>query len=189
MAEERARRCPQCGLVVYPRLAPAVIVLVERADGKALLARNARFPGGMYSCLAGFVEPGETLKDTVHRGDPGGGGDRNDVTCAISGANRGRSAFADDRFLREFDSGEVSPDGDEIADAGLVPTLDLPALPGEISIARALNRILAPAVSVDLGRYFRTPASSRQMHTRSRRQSVSTVVVVPGGCVVVVGGG
>jgi NAD+ diphosphatase len=138
MAEERARRCPQCGLVVYPRLAPAVIVLVERADGKALLARNARFPGGMYSCLAGFVEPGETLEDTVHR----------EIREEVGIEVRDLRYFGSQPwpfphslmigFFAQFDSGEVSPDGDEIADAGWFSPLDLPALPGEISIARAL---------------------------------------------------
>ncbi len=57
---ERARVCPSCGLLAYPRLAPAVIMLVERDDGRALLARNAMFPPGIFSCLSGFVEPGET---------------------------------------------------------------------------------------------------------------------------------
>jgi NAD+ diphosphatase len=64
---ERATRCPECGLLAYPRLAPAVIMLVERDDGHALLARNANFPSGMFSCLAGFVEPGETLEHAVRR--------------------------------------------------------------------------------------------------------------------------
>ena len=66
-AGERARRCPACGLLAFPRLAPAIIVLVEREDGRALLARGRTFPIPMYSCLAGFVEPGETLEEAVHR--------------------------------------------------------------------------------------------------------------------------
>src|SRR2546421_7372393 len=61
---ERARRCPACGLLAFPRLAPAAIVLVER-DGRALLARNKSFPVPMFSTIAGFVEPGETLESTV----------------------------------------------------------------------------------------------------------------------------
>ena len=65
---ERAVKCPECGLQAFPRLAPAVIMLVEReSDGRALLARNAMFPAGMFSCLAGFVEPGETLEQAVRR--------------------------------------------------------------------------------------------------------------------------
>jgi len=64
---ERARVCPECKLLAYPRLAPAVIMLLERDDGKALLARNKNFPAGMFSTLAGFVEPGETLEQAVRR--------------------------------------------------------------------------------------------------------------------------
>ena len=63
---ERAMRCPDCGLLSFPRLAPAVIVLVTRGE-EALLARGRNFPLPMYSCLAGFVEPGETLEEAVRR--------------------------------------------------------------------------------------------------------------------------
>jgi NAD+ diphosphatase len=63
---ERAKECPQCGFVSFPRISPAIIVLVER-DGKALLARSGRFKEGLFSTVAGFVEPGESLEDAVHR--------------------------------------------------------------------------------------------------------------------------
>ena len=63
----RAMRCPECGLTSFPRLSPAVIVLIERDDGRCLLGRNGLWDIPMYSTLAGFVEPGETLEDTVHR--------------------------------------------------------------------------------------------------------------------------
>lgn len=66
VAGERARRCPACGLLAFPRLAPAVIVLVER-DDRVLLGRGRGFPPRMFSCLAGFVEPGETLEEAVRR--------------------------------------------------------------------------------------------------------------------------
>ncbi|MEM7341089.1 MAG: NAD(+) diphosphatase [Actinomycetota bacterium] len=64
---DRARICPSCGLMSYPRLAPAVIVLVERDDGYVLLAWGRQFPGRFYSALAGFVEPGESLEECVVR--------------------------------------------------------------------------------------------------------------------------
>ena len=63
---ERARRCPSCGLLAFPRLAPAVITLVQR-DDEALLARGVTFGVPMYSCIAGFVEPGETFEEAVAR--------------------------------------------------------------------------------------------------------------------------
>ncbi len=64
---DRAQECPACGLQSFPRLTPAIITLVERDDGRALLAWGARFPGRFYSALAGFVEPGESLEECVAR--------------------------------------------------------------------------------------------------------------------------
>jgi len=63
---DRARECPDCGLIAYPRLSPSIIVLVTRGD-EMLLARNANWPAGFYSTLAGFVEPGESVEQTLHR--------------------------------------------------------------------------------------------------------------------------
>ncbi len=60
------RRCRKCGHELFPRTDPAVIVLVSRGD-RCLLARQARFPPGMYSVLAGFVEPAESLELAVRR--------------------------------------------------------------------------------------------------------------------------
>jgi NAD+ diphosphatase len=57
-----------CGAEHFPRTDPAVIMLVSRHDHQAcLLARQARWPRGMYSTLAGFVEPGESLEEAVTR--------------------------------------------------------------------------------------------------------------------------
>jgi NAD+ diphosphatase len=63
---ERAMGCPKCGLHCYPRLSPAVIMIVHRGD-EMLLAQGARFGMPMYSALAGFVEPGESLEAAVKR--------------------------------------------------------------------------------------------------------------------------
>ena len=138
LADERARQCPQCGLTVHPRLAPAVIVLVERADGRALLARNVSFPEPFYSCLAGFVEPGETLEGAVRR----------EVLEEVGIEVRDLRYFASQPwpfphslmigFFAEYASGDLCPDGHEIADASWFSTGALPKLPGDISIARAL---------------------------------------------------
>jgi NAD+ diphosphatase len=57
---------PQCGIQHFPRTDPAIIVLVSRGD-RALLGRKAEWPAGMYSTLAGFVEPGESLELAVAR--------------------------------------------------------------------------------------------------------------------------
>lgn len=61
------RRCPVDGSEHYPRTDPAVIVLVTDGRDRALLGRQARWPPGRFSTLAGFVEPGESLEQTVRR--------------------------------------------------------------------------------------------------------------------------
>jgi NAD+ diphosphatase len=60
------RRCPNCGATHHPRTDPVVIMLVSDED-RALLGRQARWPKGRYSALAGFVEPGESLEEAVAR--------------------------------------------------------------------------------------------------------------------------
>jgi NAD+ diphosphatase len=60
------RRCPSCGAMHHPRTDPVVIMLVTDGD-RALLGRQARWPPGRYSTLAGFVEPGESLEEAVAR--------------------------------------------------------------------------------------------------------------------------
>jgi NAD+ diphosphatase len=60
------RLCPNCGAEHFPRTDPVAIMLAVRGD-RCLLGRSARFPPGMYSCLAGFIEPGETIENAVRR--------------------------------------------------------------------------------------------------------------------------
>lgn len=62
------RECPSCGHTMFPRTDPVVIMLaVDPAGDRCLLGRSAHFPPGMYSCLAGFLEPGETIEEAVRR--------------------------------------------------------------------------------------------------------------------------
>jgi NAD+ diphosphatase len=60
------RSCDNCGAEHFPRVDPVTIMLVEK-DGELLLGRQPRFPPRMYSALAGFVEPGETIEEAVRR--------------------------------------------------------------------------------------------------------------------------
>jgi NAD+ diphosphatase len=60
------RRCPNCGAEHHPRTDPVVIMLIHDGD-RALLGRQASWPAGRYSALAGFVEPGESLEEAVAR--------------------------------------------------------------------------------------------------------------------------
>lgn len=63
---EDARTCPGCSQIYYPRLSPVVIMTVAKGN-QLLLARSPHFPEEMYSCLAGFIEPGETAEEAVAR--------------------------------------------------------------------------------------------------------------------------
>jgi len=64
--KEIARLCSQCGSVSYPRISPAIIVVVEK-EGQILLARHSYRNQDMYACVAGFLEHGETLEECVAR--------------------------------------------------------------------------------------------------------------------------
>ncbi len=65
-ASEVARQCAACGTVYYPRLSPAIITVVEKGD-KILLARHSYRNQDMFTCVAGFLEHGETLEECVAR--------------------------------------------------------------------------------------------------------------------------
>jgi len=134
---ERARRCPICGLLAFPRLAPAVIVLVER-DGAALLARNKNFPIPMYSTIAGFVEPGETLEAAVIR-------EVNEEVGIVIDDVRYQSSqpwpFPHSLmigFTATWRDGDIVCDGTEIAEADWFTPGNLPTIPPPLSIARRL---------------------------------------------------
>lgn len=134
---ERARRCPGCGLLAFPRLAPAVITLIER-DGEALLARGRTFPVPMFSCVAGFVEPGEDLEGAVHREV------REEVGVELAEVSYVASQpwpFPHSLmigFEATWASGDIVIDESEILDARWFRPDDLPMIPPPMSIARTL---------------------------------------------------
>jgi len=135
--EPLAKGCPNCGMAFYPRISPAAIVLVRRGD-EILLARSPQFPKGMYSALAGFVEPGETLEECVRR-------EVGEEVGIFLGEVR---YFASQPwpfpnslmvgFVAEYSGGELRPDPEEIEDAGWFRSDALPGLPPRPSIARAM---------------------------------------------------
>jgi NAD+ diphosphatase len=136
-AADRARFCPECGNTVYPVLAAAVIVAVEK-DGMLLMGRNVNFPPERYSVLAGFVEPGETLEDAARREV------YEESRVVIKNVRYFGSQpwpFPNSMmfgFNADWESGEPTPDGQEIADVRWFEPASLPNLPPSISISRKL---------------------------------------------------
>ncbi|HYG56183.1 MAG TPA: NAD(+) diphosphatase [Burkholderiales bacterium] len=135
--EERVRVCPACKLSAYPRVAPAVMALIKR-HSEILLARSPHFPTGMYSALAGFVEPGESLEQCLAR----------EVEEEVGVRIRNTRYFASQSwpfphslmiaFVCDYAGGEIRPQEGEIEDAKWFEVLQLPKLPSKISIARRL---------------------------------------------------
>lgn len=135
-ALERSRVCPSCGLAHFPRLAPAVIVLVERADGRALLAWGRQFPSRLFSTLAGFVEAGESLEETVQREV------KEEVGIDVANIRYFGSQpwpFPHSLmvgFTADYAGGEIVVQPDEIREADWFSHDDLPPVPrGTMSIA------------------------------------------------------
>jgi NAD+ diphosphatase len=135
---ERAKLCPQCGLLSFPRLSPAVIMLIQRGD-ELLLARNRAFAEGFFSVLAGFVEPGESLEEAVAREV------REEVGLEVTDIRYFGSQpwpFPHSLmigFTAQYAGGEIRLQADEIVEAQWYSRRgELPRLPGKLSIARRL---------------------------------------------------
>jgi NAD+ diphosphatase len=134
---ERAKECSQCGLLHFPRLAPAIIVLIERGN-QLLLARSRYFPPKMYSVLAGFVEPAESLEEAVVREI------KEEVGIEITDIRYFGSQpwpFPHSlmiAFTAKYAGGEISLEDSEIEEAGWFTADTLPLIPEKISIARKL---------------------------------------------------
>lgn len=134
---ERAKVCPTCHRVTYPRLSPAVIVLVRNGNA-ALMVRGKKAQPGRYSLVAGFVEPGETIEQTAHREvrEETGIAIKNIRYCASEPWPFPNSLMLG--FVADYEGGEIAPDGIEIESAGWFDRDHLPDLPPKLSITRAL---------------------------------------------------
>ena len=147
---DRAKVCPDCGLTTYPRLSPSIIVLV-RKDDHMLLARNAAWPTSMYSTLAGFVEPGESIEQTVHREVA------EEVGLDVTNLRYLGSQswpFPNSLMLgfhADYAGGEITFHDGEIADARWFHYRELPNVPGGTAISRWLINAFIEEMSAAQG--------------------------------------
>ncbi|MCX7856465.1 MAG: NAD(+) diphosphatase [Deltaproteobacteria bacterium] len=133
----KSKFCPSCGMIVFPRISPAVIVLIYR-EKEILLARSKMFKDELFSCIAGFVEPGETLEDAVTREV------KEELGIEVHDIKYFGSQpwpFPDSlmiAFTARFKSGELRVDTKELVEAKWFKRGNLPKIPGPISIARQM---------------------------------------------------
>ncbi len=130
-----------CGRVIFPRVDPAIIVLVSDGD-RCLLGRQASWPEGRYSSVAGFVEPGESLEDAVRREVYE---ETNIRVSTVSYHSSQPWPFPSSLmlgFMAESTSSDIILNDGELEDAQWFTRKELrsgfPKLPFQISIARRL---------------------------------------------------
>jgi NAD+ diphosphatase len=134
---EHSKKCPVCGLVNYPRISPAIIVLVHDGD-KVLLTRSPHFKPGVFSVQAGFVEAGESLEDTVRREIFEETGLKvKDITYFGSQPWPFPNSLMVG-FTAAYESGELKLDPVEIEAGGWHRYNELPTVPDSASISRKL---------------------------------------------------
>ena len=135
---DRSRSCPDCQIPMYPRLSPAMIVAVERGN-EVLLGRSPHFPAGIYSCLAGFVEPGESAEEAVIREVYE---ETRIVVDNVRYFNSQAWPFPNSLmlgFTAQYVGGEIDTSEDELEEAKWCPADDMPNIfPGNISISQWL---------------------------------------------------
>lgn len=140
---ERSKVCGHCKLHFYPRLSPCVIMLVTRGR-ECLLARHARSKNNLYTALAGFVEVGESLEDTIHREIMEEVGVR---VCSLRYFRSQPWPFPGQLMIGfhvEYAEGDIRVDGEEILDARWYSYDRLPQVP---SIATLSGQLIADFVS------------------------------------------
>lgn len=136
---ETARLCPACSSCYYPRISPCIIVLIHRGN-EILLARSPRFRRNMFSTLAGFVEPGESAEEALHREI------FEEVAIKVKNLRYYSSQpwpFPSQLmlgFFAEYASGTIQIDGVEISEAFWYEYDRLPEIPGKTTIAGQLIR-------------------------------------------------
>lgn len=144
-SQDFSKYCTHCDEYFYPRLSPSVIVLVHRGH-EILLGRKSTFGPGIYSCLAGFIEPGESAEMTVHREI------LEEANVTVSDLNYFGSQswpFPESfmiGFFAKYESGTLKIDRNELEDAQWFNINALPKMPTPASIAYDLIKTYIEAV-------------------------------------------
>ena len=130
-------KCPSCGQVHYPRIAPAIIVAI-RKDDELLMAKHSYHDNIRYALIAGFVEPGESIEEAVHR----------EVLEEVGIKIKNLRYFGSQPwpypcgimvgFNADYESGEIHLQEEEIAKGAWFKADNLPTIPEKLSIARML---------------------------------------------------
>lgn len=133
-----ARQCTECGNLIFPRIEPCIIVVVEREDGRILLAKHVQRNQEIYACIAGFMEAGETAEQAVRR----------EIMEETGLSVRNVRYYGSQSwpfpsqlmlgFTADYESGDLHLQKDEIADARWFDRDDCPASPQPGSIAYRL---------------------------------------------------
>lgn len=134
---ERAKECPSCQLIFYPKICPVIMVLIKKQD-EILLARGINFPAGFYSALAGFVDSGESIEHCIQREVMEEVGLRVHnlrYFCSQSWPFPHSLMIA---FICDWQRGEIRINPAEIVDAQWFKKDNLPLLPPHFSISRVL---------------------------------------------------
>ena len=135
--QEQAFVCPRCGYAAYPKISPAVIVLVTRGD-KILLQRNSHYKFRNWTLVAGFVDASENFEEAVRREV------REEASIEVGNLRYfGSQAWPFPSnimvaFCAEYVSGDLNPDGEEVVESGWFDKDHLPEIPLKGSIARAM---------------------------------------------------
>ncbi|NPE27603.1 NAD(+) diphosphatase [Methanococcoides sp. SA1] len=135
--EETGMQCGSCAHLTYPRISPAIVVLIEK-EKELLMARSHHFKEGMYGLVAGFVEAGETIEHAVHR----------EIKEEVGVSIKELSYFGSQPwpfpsslmigFTATYESGDIEIDTNEIEDAKWFPLNKVPTPPSKKSITGSL---------------------------------------------------
>ncbi|RQW61129.1 NAD(+) diphosphatase [Vibrio viridaestus] len=135
--QELAMQCNDCRSMHYPRIFPCIIVAIRR-DNQILLANHARHSSELYTVIAGFVEVGETLEQTVAREVFEETGLKVKNIRYVSSQPWAFPSSMMVGFMADYESGEIRPDYTELSDASWFDVDNMPQLAPVGTIARAL---------------------------------------------------